>query len=290
MKRFLTPGVTLLLSFISPFLLWADPPDPEDVLNPVPDPESYYFLQPFIGLGYSFLTTDPIRPQQAQALGEITNGVITSGGGVGLDIGLDFGYVPSEHIAARIGFFYSRRALSNDDTLTALCTTPLGARNETVNMDYCVVGDYIGIQAQVDYRWNKFFGFLGYASALPIRVSYEETDRITDTASICNYLFDGVDASKVLTGETTEEPLFDGLRHTLKIGGGYIHPLGEKTDLVVQLQYEHPLSDLLPTDPTINLRNPDFELSRTIPVTVNGGARFGTLYATLGIRFKHISR
>ncbi|MCB0713460.1 MAG: hypothetical protein KDD67_14115 [Ignavibacteriae bacterium] len=289
MKRLFTLAVPSLLSFIAPLLLWADPPDPEDVLNPVPDPESYFFLQPYIGLGYSFLTTDPIRPQSGTALGEVTNAVIESGSGIGFDIGIDFGFVSSEHWATRIGFFYNRRALSNSDTLSALCTTPLGSFNETVNLDYCVVGDYIGMQAQVDYRLSDFFGYLGFASSLPLKVSYEETDAIVDTSSICSYLFDGVDATKVLTGSVSENPLADNLRHNLKVGAGYIHELGDETDLVFQLQYEHPLSNLFTTNQTVILRNAEFEGSRTIPVTVNGGARFGTLTATLGIRFNHIT-
>ena len=285
MKRFLTYIVSGSFCFLFPFLLMADPPDPEDVLDPVPDPGSYFFLQPYIGLGYSFMTTKPIR---AVTNGEVSNTVIESGGGLGLDLGIDLGYAFNEHIATRVGLFYKRRSFSNSDTALGRCISDFVEVSEPVNMDYCVVGDYLGLQAQFDVRFNKFFGYLGFASALPLSVSYEETDRIIDTSTTCRYFEDGPDATTEVTGSVTENPGFDGLRHTLNIGAGYVHPLSKKKDLVFQLQYAHPLSNLLPANTTANLQNAAVDGSRTIPMTVNGAARFGTLSATVGIRFNFL--
>ncbi|MCE2504450.1 MAG: hypothetical protein J4G05_10400 [Chlorobi bacterium] len=85
MKMFLVLlNVFFLLTAV---ILIANPSDLEDVLNPEPDPESYYFLQPFVGVGYSFPTTTPVGSLSLQTLSEITNPAIKSGEGLNFDIG-----------------------------------------------------------------------------------------------------------------------------------------------------------------------------------------------------------
>ena len=287
MKSFLV--LLNLLFLFTTITMVADPPDPEDVLNPDPDDETYYFLQPYVGLGYSILTTSPVRPLSPLGLSELSDPAIESGGGLSFDLGLDIGYVPSENLSTRVGLFYSRRAVSNSGTTVARCILPTGTIDENVETEYTIAGDYLGLLLQADYYWSDFFGFIGYASSLPMNLSYEETNRIIDTNSICDYFFDGPDAGKMVTGEHSESPILDDIRHTVRIGAGYKHQLSEKNDLVIQLQYEHPLTNFLSSNPNVTMENPNFEGGRVIPVPINGGARFGTLYATVGIRFNHIS-
>lgn len=272
--------------FLLPLLvLHANPPDPEDVLDPTPDPGSWYFLQPYVGLGYSFLTTSPARPLGSA---EDSNSVIESGSGLGLDIGIDLGYVVSEHFATRVGLFYTSKSVSNSGIALGKCSTPLGDISQEVETDYCLGGHYLGLSIQADLRFSDFFGYIGVASAMPLQVSYEETDKVSGTDSICYYFADGPEATGEITGEYTDSPILDNLRHTLRIGGGYLHALGDETDLVIQLQYEHPLSNFLSSNGVVNLQNPEFSDRRQIPVEINGASRFGTLYATLGLRFNHI--
>lgn len=286
-------GSVLMVSFFSFLSLFAssafaDPP-PEDVLRPEPDPSGYFFLQPHIGVNYSFLTGERIRPLMPN-LNETANTVVESGSGLGLLGGLDIGYAWNEHLATRLGIQLDQRRFGNHGSTINVCNLVddqgniVEVREEPVNMEYTVSGTYLTLALMEDFRWNSFYGFLGLSVAAPISSSYTETDRLTDTASPCYYLPLAADSTREITGSLFEDPSFE-LQQTLKLGVGYIKQLGEATDLVIQVNYDHPLNNLFQGAETVVLENENFEGSRTITGVTDPDARFGTLQATVGIRF-----
>lgn len=286
-------GSVLMLSFLflSSLLTapaFADPP-PEDVLRPEPDPESYFFLQPHIGINYSFMTSDSIRPLMAN-LNETQNTVRESGSGLGILAGLDVGYAWNEHWATRLGFQFDQRRFGNTGQTINVCTLVdaqgniVEVRDEPVEMEYTVTSNYFTISLMQDYRWENFYAFLGVAAGIPISGTYSETDRIVDTASPCYYLPLQPDSTREVTGELFNNPSFE-FQGNLKFGVGYIKELSESLDLVVQVNYDHPLNNLFSEAETIALRNADVENSRSITGLTNPDATFGTVQATVGIRF-----
>ncbi len=54
---------------------------------------------------------------------------------------------------------------------------------------------------------------------------------------------------------------------------------------MIQVNYDHPLNNLFQGAETVVLENENFEGSRTITGVTDPDARFGTLQATVGIRF-----
>lgn len=268
----------------------ADPP-PEDVLRPQPDPAISIFLQPNIGLNYSFLTTSPIRGLNT---GETGNDVIESGDGANFHLGLDIGAVFSEHWSARIGFAFDRRSFGNQGTADNICTifdpddpfVVFDTIDVETDVDYGTHVDYFNITESIDYRWNSIFGFLGFGIGIPLSGEYNEDVTILGDDNICYYFPGAADSTKLLREEMTDD-MSPALRAAFRLGGGYIASLGETTELVFQVNYDHPLTDMLTEDETLTYQNPSTPINTFVGV-MNGGARFGTIQASVGIRFNHI--
>lgn len=274
---------------LSATALMADPPFPEDVLRPESS-EGYWFIQPYAGLNYSFLLSPSVR-DTSSALEEVSNDAIGRGAGLGLELGIDLGYRFSELISTRVGLFYSKKLLGAKDSATALCRITDSDGNvistsvEGVDMRHQIYADYIGLGTQVDFNIDQFLIYLGYSAAVPFQLAYEETSTIIDTGNACFYLVDGPDKSKTVSGTLNEPAGFDDMRHAIKIGGGHRWEYGENSELVLQVQYEHPLNPALEGPRSITLVNEEFEGSRGYDVPLSEEISFGTLSATIGLRF-----
>lgn len=287
-------SVLLLLFLLLAIPAMADPP-PEDVLNPEPDEYGYLFIQPNFGLNWSSLLTDSVRINN---LGERNNPVIANGDGLGFFLGLDFGVVFSEHWGARLGFHFDKRTIGNSGSVDNDCTVIedfdpitnepiLATINAVTEVDYKLTTHYLTITPTVDFRSGSFFGFAGYAAAIPLSAKYEEQIDI-DENSIC-YYFPGLpDSTKHIAAEMDADSMNTALRHSLRIGAGYIMPLGENTELVFQLGYDHPLSHYS-EHTNINYQNTNPELQQnTFLGVLDGTTKFGTLQLSAGVRFNRI--
>lgn len=281
----------LLLLILCSFPAFADPP-PEDVLRPEPDEYGYLFLQPNFGLNWSALQTDSIR---ANNQGETNNPVIASGSGLGFFLGLDIGAVFSEHWGARLGIHFDKRVVENDGAVNNVCTiTSIDQFGDTVftfidtetDVDYNLTVQYLTFSPSIDYRAGNFFGSLGYSVDLPLSAKYSE-DVVIDENSVCNYFPFQPDSTKHLTDEVTDD-LNVALRSSVQLGVGYIMPLAEDTDLVFELGYDHPLSDF---SDNAFIQYQNVEPNRRVNTffgVFDGSTRFGTLQASVGVRFNRI--
>lgn len=278
----------VLVSFISIPFAFADPP-PEDVLRPEPDPSGYLFLQPHIGLNYSFLTSDRIRPLMPN-LNESANQVVESGSGLGILLGIDVGYAWNKLLATRLGFQFDQRRFGNHGTSINVCNlfddqgNVVQTRDEEVDMEYTVTGNYFTIGLMQDFRWSSFYATLGLGASFSLSADYSETDRITDTSSPCYYFPLTPDSTQQVSGSLFGDPLFEQ-QLTLKLGAGYIRELGESSELVIQVNYDHPLNNLFLEAETIALRNEAVEDSQAVTGLVDPEARFASFQVLVGVRF-----
>lgn len=291
--------VRRIIAAILPLLiatpLAADPPElplPEDVLRPESGDYPAFFLMPYLGLNYSFLQSSPVRQLNSESLGEIENDVVDGGSGLGLQGGLDLLYRPTELFGIRGGLGVHRRVVGSSGTVTALCsleipgTGSVTVTEEPVDMSWCIVSDYLDIHLGGELHFGDAFVGLSYALGLPLRVTYEETDIIIDTANACTYLPGTEEATKRVSGRTLIDSDIRNARHSIRIGGGYAWEISDRLQWFLRLEYDHPFTDVYTGEANGVLVNEEVENSQGYTVPLEDGIRFGTLSLDAALRFR----
>lgn len=295
-RRTLFRGILVaILPILLSTAVSADPPEllpPEDVLRPESGDYPAFYLMPYLGLNYSFLLSSPVRQVNAESLGELENDVVDGGAGLGFEGGLDLLYRPIELLGVRGGVGFHRRVVGASGTVTSLCELEIpgsGSTTQTeepVNMSYCIVADYLDIHLGAELYLGDAFFSLGYAFGSPLRVTYQETDEILDTANACVYLPRTDDETKRVSGRVAIDSDLRNARHSIRLGGGYAWEINDRLQWLLRLEYDHPFTDVYTGQADGVLVNEETENSTGYTIPLEDGVSFGTFSLAAALRFR----
>jgi hypothetical protein len=266
---------------------FADPPPSEDVLRPHVGGRSGLYVSLDLGLNGTLLDGNPyIRPLMSF---EQDDPIFKSGVGFGPLVALGVGYDFSPHFSLELRADYDARNASNSASVNDSCvlTDPIsGNRISTpmaVDKSYSLNATYLSVSLLPAYRFENLFIFLGPTVSIPLSRSYKETDVIVEDSQ-CNYLAQTPDSTKTVMGSNADKGNA-ATRVSLKVGVGYVFEVTPTIEFVPKIGLDLGLNDLLSSDETLMLKNPDRAASTSMDVPINRHIRLNSLQATVGLRF-----
>lgn len=236
----------LLLACVLAFTLdaTASPPD-EDVLRPHIPSEGQLYIEPHLGLNFSFLSADSLRPSDPSE-GDLD--IYRSAFGIAPLIGVTFGYQFSPTIGVEFDVAYDGRSASNSGTSSDACFIIDLSTGDTIEFpripidkDYTVSVDYLSFGFLGTFNVESAFFFLGPSVSIPVASSLDETKHIADDATVCRFFPFTADSTTTISGALNS---LEAATHvSLRIGVGGRLRVSDRMELIPRIAYDFGLTD-----------------------------------------------